>query len=102
LQKGNELMSEDLFIPKLGQTVEEVVLIGWLVEDGTKVEFGDPVLEVETDKAIFNVEANAKGYIHFGPHQMGETLPVLTVVATIGKKDEKFSPSDQQAKSEPK
>lgn len=102
MQKGNELMSEDLFIPKLGQTVEEVVLIGWLVEDGTKVEFGDPVLEVETDKAIFNVEANAKGYIHFGPHQMGETLPVLTVVATIGKKDEEFSPSDQQAESEPK
>lgn len=86
-------MSEDLFIPKLGQTVEEVVLISWLVEDGSKVDFGDPVLEVETDKAVFNVEANAKGFIHFGPYELGETLPVLTVVATIGKVDESFSPS---------
>ncbi|MFN2305205.1 MAG: 2-oxo acid dehydrogenase subunit E2 [Anaerolineales bacterium] len=89
-------MPEDLFIPKLGQTVEEVVLLNWLVEDGSKVDFGDPVLEVETDKAVFNVEANAKGYIHFGPHEMGKTLPVLTVVATIGKKDEAFSPSEQK------
>ncbi len=86
-------MTEDLFIPKLGQTVDEVVLINWLVNDGDKVDFGDPVLEVETDKAIFNVEANAKGYIHLGHHKLQETVPVLTVVATIGKKDETFSPS---------
>ncbi|MBW6465136.1 MAG: 2-oxo acid dehydrogenase subunit E2 [Brevefilum sp.] len=88
-------MAVDLFVPQLGQTVEEVVLISWLVEDGAKVDFGDSVLEVETDKAVFNVEANAKGYVHFGPYQVGETLPVLTVVATIGKKDEGFLPSDQ-------
>ena len=93
-------MSEDLFIPKLGQTVEEVVLINWLIEDGTKVDFGDPVLEVETDKAIFNVEANAKGYIHFGPFEMGTTLPVLTVVATIGKAEEAFLPGDVEPQEE--
>jgi len=93
-------MAEDLFLPKLGQTVEEVVLINWLVEDGAKVDFGDPVLEVETDKAIFNVEANAKGYVHIGPYQVGETLPVLTVVATIGKQDEGFSPSGKSGPDE--
>lgn len=93
MPKGDELMAEDLFIPKLGQTVEEVVLINWLVKDGEQVDFGDPVLEVETDKAIFTVEANAKGFIHLGNHTVGETVPVLTVVATIGKKDEAFSPS---------
>ena len=93
-------MSEDLFVPKLGQTVDEVVLINRLVEEGSKVDFGDPVLEVETDKAIFNVEANAKGYIYFGPHEMGETVPVLTVVATIGKRDEGFSPSGKILETE--
>jgi pyruvate dehydrogenase E2 component (dihydrolipoamide acetyltransferase) len=84
-------MTEELFIPKLGQTVEEVTIVGWLVEDGTKVEFGTPVLEVETDKAVFPVEANANGYIHIGPFAEGEVVPVLTVVATIGKADEGFS-----------
>lgn len=84
-------MAEELFIPQLGQTVEEVVLINWLVEDGVKVDIGAPVLEVETDKAVFTLEANAKGYLHKGPHQMGETVPVLTVVATIGKQEEVFN-----------
>jgi len=83
-------MTEELFIPKLGQTVEEVTLVQWMVADGEQVSYGQPVMEVETDKAVFPVEANGKGYIHFGPYKEGEVLPVLTVVAIIGKQDEKF------------
>ena len=61
-----------------------------LVEDGAKVSQGEAVMEVETDKAVFPVEANAKGYIHLGPYKAGDTIPVLTVVAIIGKQDDKF------------
>jgi pyruvate dehydrogenase E2 component (dihydrolipoamide acetyltransferase) len=93
-------MAEDLFIPKFGQTMEEVTIIGWLVEDGVKVEIGTPVLEVETDKAVFPVEANANGYIHMGPFAEGEVLPVLTVVATIGKASDVFSPGSVDSGSE--
>jgi pyruvate dehydrogenase E2 component (dihydrolipoamide acetyltransferase) len=84
-------MAVEFFIPKLGQTVEEVTLVKWLVEDGTKVSQGQEVMEVETDKAVFPVEANGKGYIHIGPYQEGQVLPVLTVVAIIGKEDEQFA-----------
>lgn len=84
-------MAEDLFIPKLGQTVEEVTLINWLVQDGDKVEHGQAVLEVETDKAVFEVEATDSGIIHIGPFKAGEVIPVLTVVAIIGEKDDVFS-----------
>lgn len=83
-------MAEEFFIPKLGQTVEEVTLVKWLVADGAKVSQGDPVMEVETDKAVFPVEANARGVIHIGPYQEGQVLPVLTVVAVIGKPEDKF------------
>ena len=83
-------MAVEFFIPKLGQTVEEVTLVRWLVQDGAKVSQGQEVMEVETDKAIFPVEANGKGYIHIGPYEEGQVLPVLTVVAIIGKEDEKF------------
>jgi len=83
-------MAEELFIPKLGQTVEEVTLINWLVEDGEKVAQGQEVLEVETDKAVFNVEAVNDGHIHIGPYQAGDVVPVLTVVALISGKDETF------------
>ncbi len=83
-------MAEEFFIPKLGQTVEEVTLVSWLVEDGAKVIQGQAVMEVETDKAIFPVEANARGVIHIGPFKAGMVLPVLTVVAVIGKPEDKF------------
>ena len=83
-------MAEELFIPKLGQTVEEVTLIHWLVQDGAKVKSGQEVLEVETDKAIFPVETYNSGYIHFGPYHEGDVLPVMTVVAVIGTQNESF------------
>jgi pyruvate dehydrogenase E2 component (dihydrolipoamide acetyltransferase) len=84
------LMAEEFFIPKLGQTVEEVTLVNWLVEDGARVNQGQAVMEVETDKAVFPVEANARGIIHIGPYKEGMVLPVLTVVAVIGKPEDKF------------
>jgi len=88
--EGGELMAEEFFIPKLGQTVEEVTLVKWLVSDGDKVAHGQEICEVETDKAIFPVEANAKGYFHMGPFKEGEVLPVLTVVGIIGNETDKF------------
>jgi pyruvate dehydrogenase E2 component (dihydrolipoamide acetyltransferase) len=93
-------MAEEFFIPKLGQTVEEVTLVKWLVPDGAKVSQGQEVMEVETDKAVFPVEANAKGYIHIGPYQEGQVLPVLTVVAVIGKETDKFEVAAQPAEGQ--
>lgn len=89
-------MAEELFIPKLGQTVEEVTLVNWLVKDGDKVEQGQEVLEVETDKAVFNVEAVDSGYIHIGPYEAGDVVPVLAVVALIGEQDDIFKVNASQ------
>ncbi|HEX7434404.1 MAG TPA: dihydrolipoamide acetyltransferase family protein [Anaerolineaceae bacterium] len=87
-------MSIELFIPKLGQTVEEVILVRWLVEDGVKVSHGQEILEVETDKAVFPVEANGKGFLHRGPFQDGQVVPVLTVVAVIGTVEDRYTPGN--------
>lgn len=83
-------MAAEFFIPKLGQTVEEVTLVKWLVPDGAKVAQGQEILEVETDKAVFPLEASAKGYLHLGPFAEGQVVPVLVVVAIIGGPDDKF------------
>ncbi len=91
MPKGGELMAEEFFIPKLGQTVEEVTIVKWLVEDGAKVSQGQELMEVETDKAVFPVEANARGFLHKGPYKDGDVLPVLTVVAVIGTPEDKFT-----------
>ncbi len=89
-------MSEPLLIPKLGNTVEDVTIIEWLVEDGAQVTKGQEVLEIETDKSTFAVEATADGHIHFGPFDTGDVVPVFTVVAVIGEKDDVF-PREESA-----
>jgi len=83
-------MAEELFIPQLGQTVETVTIISWHVKDGDRVKQGQEVLEVETDKAVFDVEATDDGFIHIGPYKIGDIVPVLTVVAVIGETDDQF------------
>jgi pyruvate dehydrogenase E2 component (dihydrolipoamide acetyltransferase) len=83
-------MREEVYIPMLGQTVEEVKIIAWLVEDGAKVVEGQEILEVETDKAIFPIEASTDGYLHIGPYGAGVVVPVLQVVAIIGDEEDVF------------
>ncbi len=84
-------MAIEVYIPKFGQTVEEVTLLQWLVPDGAFVKKQQEILEIETDKTNFTVEAEASGYLHRGPYVEGQVVPVLTVVATIGREDEKFA-----------
>ncbi len=84
-------MAKEVFVPKLGQTMEEATLVRWLADDGAAVQEGQEILEVETDKSTFSIEANAKGFLHQGPFKPGQVVPVLTVVATIGAQSEAFA-----------
>ena len=87
VQKGGELMAVEVYIPKFGQTVEEVKIVQWMAEDGVAVKKGQEILEIETDKTTFAVEAEAAGTLHRGPYAVGQTVPVLEVVAIIGAAD---------------
>ena len=61
----------------------EIGVTRWLVELGQTVKRGQPLLEVETDKAVQEVEAIASGVmkaIHVG---VGQKVPVGTIIATI-------------------
>lgn len=84
-------MAEEVFIPKFGQTVEEVTIVKFYARDGERVEAGQPLLDVETDKAIFTVEASASGYLHLGPIKEGDVVPVVSVIGLIGEKDDTFT-----------
>ena len=80
----------EVYIPKYGQTVEEVKIVQWLAEDGAEIKKGQEILEIETDKTTFFVEAEGAGFLHRGPYEVGQTVPVLEVVALIGPQDLKF------------
>jgi pyruvate dehydrogenase E2 component (dihydrolipoamide acetyltransferase) len=80
----------DLIMPKLGLTMEEGTIVRWLVAEGDRVEKGQTVLEVETDKVVVEVEATASGVI--GPllAEEGQSVPVTTLLARIYVPGEKI------------
>ena len=84
------MMATELKVPKLGMDMEEANILRWLVEEGAQVEKGDPVIEIDTDKVSYEVEANADGIIRGLRGQEGETFPVGATLAYIAAPGEKF------------
>ena len=62
--------------------MEEGTLSSWLVQDGEKVEVGQPLYVLETDKVEQEVESSAEGVVHHLV-EAGQTLAVGTPVAQI-------------------
>jgi pyruvate dehydrogenase E2 component (dihydrolipoamide acetyltransferase) len=56
-------MATEVFIPKMTDFMEEGRLVAWLVAEGDHVDEGQPILEIETDKATAEMEAPASGYL---------------------------------------
>ena len=77
-------MPTPIIMPRQGQSVESCILVEWLVAQGDSVSEGQPVANIETDKATFEVEAPESGTVmelFFAP---GDDIPVLTNIAAIG------------------
>ena len=64
----------DVLMPKLGLTMSEGTLSAWLVDDGARVGVGQVICEIETDKAVQEILADADGILL-------RVVPVDTVVA---------------------
>ena len=56
-------MKHVIIMPDLGQTTSEAKIVSWLKAPGDKLAMGDPLLEVETDKATMDVEAYVGGFL---------------------------------------
>ena len=84
-------MATSVAMPKQGNTVEECLLVHWLVKEGDAVAVGTPLCSIETDKAAFDVESPAEGVLLKIFRQAGELIPVLTSIAAIGNPGEDVS-----------
>ena len=84
-------MATVINMPRLSDTMEEGVVAKWLVKVGDKVEEGDILAEIETDKATMEFESFHEGtLLHIGV-QEGETSPVDQLLAIIGDEGEDIS-----------
>ena len=77
-------MARAVRMPPLGATSDELKIVQWLKEVGSVVEQGEPLLEVETDKATLEVETAVAGTLLSVLHGAGETVAAGEVLAYVG------------------
>lgn len=93
-------MATKIPIPKLGQSEETVTIASWQVKEGAQIKKGDVLFEVETDKAVLEVESQFEGTILKVVTPAGVEVPVMTTAAIIGEPGEKI-PDDMLAAPAP-
>lgn len=78
----------EVIMPKMGDAMEEGVLLKWLKAVGDEISEGDALAEIETDKVTLEMEAQESGFLTNILVEEGATVPIGEAVATIGAKDE--------------
>ena len=84
-------------MPKWGLTMTSGTITGWSREEGDPVTEGVPLLTVETEKAVDDVEAPASGVLRKIVAGVGSEVPVMGAVAVITAPGEDLSDDDVQA-----
>ncbi|HEX8458011.1 MAG TPA: pyruvate dehydrogenase complex dihydrolipoamide acetyltransferase [Pyrinomonadaceae bacterium] len=84
-------MATQVVMPKLSPTMEEGQLARWLKQEGDKVSVGEPLAEIDTDKATMEAQALTTGVLRKILVQAGTTVPLGEVIAIIGEPDEDIS-----------
>ncbi|MBI3743410.1 MAG: 2-oxo acid dehydrogenase subunit E2 [Chloroflexi bacterium] len=83
-------MSTEVIMPQMGFDMKEGTLVRWIKHEGDQVSQGDPIAEIETDKAVVEIEAFGTGVMR--KHYIGEgtTVPVGQIIGVIAAPDEKI------------
>ena len=76
-------MATVLTMPMMGEVMEEGVVLSWKKREGEAIEKGEIILEIETDKAVVEVESPASGVVKKILVPEGETVPINTPLAVI-------------------
>ena len=81
-------MATDVTMPRLSDSMEEGTILKWIVEEGGEVKRGEPLCEIETDKANMTYEADTDGTLIEIVVPEGETVALGEVIARIGEAGE--------------
>jgi pyruvate dehydrogenase E2 component (dihydrolipoamide acetyltransferase) len=93
-------MATEIKLPRLGQGMESGTVVRWLKQEGERVEKGEPLYELDTEKVTQEVEADASGVLLKIAVQEGE-VPVGQTIAVIGEEGEAVPEAEPEAEPEP-
>lgn len=91
-------MPTPVVMPKQGNTVESVMIVDWKKRVGERIEAGDTLCEVETDKATMEVPSPVAGVLLKTLYSVGDEVPVMTTIAWIGEPGETVPDGEEQTK----
>src|ERR671927_282385 len=91
-------MATDVTMPRLSDSMEEGTILKWIVEEGGEVKRGEPLVEIETDKANMTYEADTSGTLIEVVADEGDTLPIGEVIARIAEAEEKAAEAKDKAR----
>lgn len=89
-------MPHEVIMPALGMAQDTGLIVSWLRQPGDAIKTGDALMEVETDKAVMEVEAQADGFLTSVTAAAGDHVPVGQVVALITDTAEASAATPQQ------
>ena len=89
-------MATDVIMPALGVAQEKGTLLNWLKAEGQSVTKGEPLMEIETDKATVEIEAPASGILTNVTASVGDEVPVGNRIAVILAPGEVATPAALQ------
>ena len=92
-------MIREVFMPALSSTMTEGKIVSWAKSAGDKVEKGEPVVVVESDKADMDVESFYEGYLAIIITEAGEMAQVNDAIALLAETKEEIEAAKQQAAS---
>ena len=81
-------MATKVIMPKLSPTMEEGQISRWLKKEGDKVSMGEPLAEIDTDKATMEMQALANGVLRKILINEGQSAPLGQLIAVIGEPNE--------------
>jgi pyruvate dehydrogenase E2 component (dihydrolipoamide acetyltransferase) len=92
-------MATEVMMPKLSPTMEEGQISRWLKKEGDRVSMGEPLAEIDTDKATMEMQALSDGVLRKILIKEGESAPLGQLIAIIGEPDEDISAFESKAAS---
>ena len=90
----------EIHVPELGESVTEATVGQWMKQEGEAVSAGDTLVELETDKINFEVEAEANGVLEKIAHPEGDEVTVGESLGTIGEGSGQPAPSAAPAEEQ--
>ena len=94
-------MATKVIMPKLSPTMEEGQISRWLKKEGDKVSMGEPLAEIDTDKATMEMQALGNGVLRKIIVNEGQSAPLGQLIAVIGEPDEDIASLLSEASAQP-